>query len=144
MCFGEWGGVVCVVPCFAVGRARALLLVLQRVGGGRLIPKELPIFLDSPMALEATALYRHHGRLLRVPAREVATLCDGVRMVATVQQSMRLSASRYPAIIISASGLAPGGAPLRPPHAGRPHDEQHQGRPAHPRWRPTAGACCTT
>ena len=100
------------MPSFAVGRAQALLLVLQRLRRARLIPKELPIFLDSPMALEATALYRHHGRLLRVPAREVATLCDGVRMVATVQQSMRLSASRYPAIIISASGMATGGRVL--------------------------------
>ena len=105
------GGSV-LMPSFAVGRAQALLLVLQRLRRARLIPKELPIFLDSPMALEATALYRHHGRLLRVPAREVATLCDGVRMVATVQQSMRLSASRYPAIIISASGMATGGRVL--------------------------------
>ena len=53
--------------------------MLQRLRRARLIPTELPIFLDSPMALEATALYRRHGRLLRVPAREVATLCDGVR-----------------------------------------------------------------
>jgi len=105
------GGSV-LLPSFAVGRAQALLVVLQRLRRARLIPKELPIFLDSPMALEATALYRRHGRLLRVPAREVTTLCDGVRLVATVQQSMRLSASRYPSIIISASGMATGGRVL--------------------------------
>jgi metallo-beta-lactamase family protein len=105
------GGSV-LLPSFAVGRAQALLLVLQRLRRAHLIPRELPIFLDSPMALEATALYRRHGRLLRVPARELATLCDGVRLVATVQQSMRLCASRYPAIIISASGMATGGRVL--------------------------------
>jgi len=105
------GGSV-LLPSFAVGRAQALLLVLQRLRRARLIPKELPIFLDSPMAQEATALYRRHARLLRVPPREVATLCDGVRMVATVQQSMRLTASRYPSIIISASGMATGGRVL--------------------------------
>jgi len=105
------GGSV-LLPSFAVGRAQALLLVLQRLRRANLIPRSLPIFLDSPMALEATALYRRHGRLLRVPAREVAALCDGVRMVTTVQQSIRLSASRYPAIIISASGMATGGRVL--------------------------------
>jgi metallo-beta-lactamase family protein len=105
------GGSV-LLPSFAVGRAQALLLMLQRLRRAHLIPREVPIFLDSPMALEATALYRRHGRLLRVPARELATLCDGVRLVATVQQSMRLSASRYPAIIISASGMATGGRVL--------------------------------
>ncbi|HSQ73750.1 MAG TPA: MBL fold metallo-hydrolase [Rubrivivax sp.] len=105
------GGSV-LLPSFAVGRAQALLLVLQRLRRARLIPRELPIFLDSPMAQQATALYRRHGRLLRVPAREVSTLCDGVRMVETVQQSMRLTTSRYPSIIISASGMATGGRVL--------------------------------
>ncbi len=105
------GGSV-LLPSFAVGRAQTLLLVLQRLRRARLIPPELPLFLDSPMALQATALYRRHGRLLRVPARELATLCDGVRLVTTVQQSMRLSASRYPAVIISASGMATGGRVL--------------------------------
>ena len=105
------GGSV-LLPSFAVGRAQALLLVLQRLRRAGLIPSEVPIFLDSPMALQATELYRHHGRLLRVPAREVKTLCDGVRLVATVQQSMRLTVSRYPSIIISASGMATGGRVL--------------------------------
>jgi hypothetical protein len=64
------------------------------------------------MALEATALYQRHAALLRVPAREMKALCDGVRMVATVQQSMRLMRSRGPAVIISASGMATGGRVL--------------------------------
>jgi metallo-beta-lactamase family protein len=105
------GGSV-LMPAFAVGRAQALLLVLQRLRRKGAIPAELPIFVDSPMAIEATALYRQHARLLRVPAREMRDLADGVRMVATVQQSMRLVGSRFPAIIISASGMATGGRVL--------------------------------
>ncbi len=96
----------------ALGQFVPLPVVLQRLRRAQLIPAELPIFLDSPMALEATALYRRYGRLLRVPAREVATLCAGVRLVTTVQQSIRLSASHYPAVIISASGTATGGRVL--------------------------------
>ncbi len=101
-----------LLPAFAVGRAQALLLVLQRLKRSGAIPPDLPIFLDSPMAIEATALYRQHARLLRVPAREMRGLADGVRMVVTAQQSIRLAGSRYPAIIISASGMATGGRVL--------------------------------
>ena len=105
------GGSV-LLPAFAVGRAQALLLVLQRLRRSGAIPTRLPIFLDSPMAIEATALYRQHAKLLRVPAAEVRGLVDGVRMVTTVQQSVRLAAARYPAVVISASGMATGGRVL--------------------------------
>ncbi|MDE2612267.1 MAG: MBL fold metallo-hydrolase [Burkholderiales bacterium] len=105
------GGSV-VLPAFAVGRAQALLLVLQRLRRAGLIPRELPIFLDSPMAAEATALYRKHARLLRVAAREMSGLLDGVRVVADAAQSIRLSNARFPRIIISASGMATGGRVL--------------------------------
>ena len=105
------GGSV-LLPTFAVGRAQALLAVLQRLKRAGEIPAQLPIFLDSPMAIEATALYTRHRRLLRLPAREVAQLCDGVRLVATAAQSQRLAAARMPAIILSASGMATGGRVL--------------------------------
>jgi len=105
------GGSV-LLPTFAVGRAQALLAVLQRLKRAGEIPAQLPIFLDSPMAIEATALYTRHRRLLHLPAREVAQLCDGVRMVATAAQSQRLAAARMPAIILSASGMATGGRVL--------------------------------
>jgi len=105
------GGSV-LLPAFAVGRAQALLLVLQRLKAAGAVPAQLPIFLDSPMAIEATALYRRHAGLLSIPARELRGLTDGVRIVTTVQQSLRLAAARYPAVIISASGMATGGRVL--------------------------------
>ena len=105
------GGAV-LLPAFAVGRAQALLLVLQRLRAAGEIPAELPIFLDSPMAAEATALYRRHGKLLRVRAGELSKLLDGVRVVADATASMRLCAARFPRIVISASGMATGGRVL--------------------------------
>ncbi|MCW5635976.1 MAG: MBL fold metallo-hydrolase [Rubrivivax sp.] len=115
------GGSV-LIPSFAVGRAQALLLVLQRLRAAGAIPHELPIFLDSPMATEATALYRRHANMLRVPAREMATLLDGVRIVADATASMRVSAARHPRIIISASGMATGGRVLHHLKALAPHE----------------------
>ena len=105
------GGSV-LLPAFAVGRAQALLLVLQRLRAAGEISAQLPIFLDSPMAAEATALYRRYGKLLRVSAGELSKLLDGVRIVADAAGSMRLSSARFPRIIVSASGMATGGRVL--------------------------------
>ena len=118
------GGSV-LLPAFAVGRAQALLLLLQRLRAAGSIPHHLPIFLDSPMAIEATALYTRHRSLLRVPASQVQSLCDGVRLVTELAQSMRLTRSRMPRIVISASGMATGGRVLHHLKAMAPDARHH-------------------
>jgi len=118
------GGSV-LLPAFAVGRAQALLLVLQRLRRAGDIPPSLPIFLDSPMAIAATELTLMHRKLLRVAAREIATLKDGVRFVETAAQSQRLSNSRYPSVIVSASGMATGGRVLHHLQAMAPDSKHH-------------------
>ncbi len=105
------GGSV-LLPSFAVGRAQALLLVLQRLKAAGEVPAELPVFLDSPMATAATALYQRHRKLLRITAREAAGLTDDVSLIATPQESERLTRSRWPKVVISASGMATGGRVL--------------------------------
>jgi metallo-beta-lactamase family protein len=118
-----------LLPAFAVGRAQALLVALQRLRARGEIPVRMPIFVDSPMAAEATALYRQYRRLLRVPQREMANLCDGVTMVGNAQQSLRLAraqaAARLPAVIISASGMATGGRVLNHLAAMAPNQVHH-------------------
>ncbi|WP_088278382.1 MBL fold metallo-hydrolase RNA specificity domain-containing protein [Ideonella sp. A 288] len=118
------GGSV-LLPSFAVGRAQALLVVLQRLKAAGEIPHQLPVFLDSPMAIQATELYRKHRRLLRVPNAEVLSMTDGVRLVTTGAQSQRLARSRYPCIIISASGMATGGRVLHHLKAMAPDERHH-------------------
>ncbi|WP_295644703.1 MBL fold metallo-hydrolase [uncultured Methylibium sp.] len=120
----QHGGKV-LLPSFAVGRAQALLLTLQRLKAAGEIPADLPVFLDSPMAATATALYQRHRKLLRIGAREAATLDDGVTVVATAQQSERLCRSRWPAVIISASGMATGGRVLHHLKAMAPNPRHH-------------------
>ena len=118
------GGSV-LLPAFAVGRAQALMLVLQRLKATGAIPAELPVYLDSPMAVQATTLYHKHRRLLRVGAREADHLADGVHMVSDVKQSMRLIRSRWPSVIISASGMATGGRVLHHLKAMAPVAKHH-------------------
>ena len=105
------GGSV-LLPSFAVGRAQALMLCLQRLKAAGEIPEDLPVFLDSPMATTATALYRKHRKLLRLAPREANGLGEGVAVVSTPKESEALSRSRYPSVIISASGMATGGRVL--------------------------------
>jgi metallo-beta-lactamase family protein len=105
------GGTV-LLPTFAVGRAQALLVLLQRLKAAGEIPERVPVYLDSPMAIEATELYRRHRRLLALRPGEAQRMADGVRMVTTAAQSQRLTQSRYPSVILSASGMATGGRVL--------------------------------
>jgi metallo-beta-lactamase family protein len=105
------GGSV-LIPTFAVGRAQTLLLYLQNLRKRGAIPPSLPILLDSPMAQHATLLYQQHRKLLRVPARTVAGLTDGVRIISTSQQSKASLRLHYPRVILSASGMATGGRVL--------------------------------
>ncbi|HKX95518.1 MAG TPA: MBL fold metallo-hydrolase [Methylibium sp.] len=105
------GGTV-LMPTFAVGRAQALLLVLQRLKAAGEIPADLPLFLDSPMATTATTLYQRHRKLLRIPAREAGALTEDVTLVAGPKESERLTRMRWPKVVLAASGMATGGRVL--------------------------------
>ncbi len=107
------GGSV-LLPSFAVGRAQALLLVLQRLRAAGEIPGDLPIVLDSPMAREATEITLEYRRLLRVSPGELSRLCEGVRLVSKPQESLKTAqaVARRPGVVISASGMATGGRVL--------------------------------
>ncbi|HSW20528.1 MAG TPA: MBL fold metallo-hydrolase [Ramlibacter sp.] len=101
------GGVV-IVPAFAVGRAQALLYLIARLKHDKRIP-DLPVFLNSPMATNATEIYHHHRSEHRLSVEECQSMCAAATIVNTPEESRQLNAMRYPAVIISASGMATGG-----------------------------------
>lgn len=104
------GGTV-LIPSFAVGRAQTVMLAIARLGQRGEIP-DLPVFLDSPMAIDATALYRKYRTLHRLSVQECRTMYDAVRIVNSAEQSKALAHLRMPAVIIAASGMATGGRVL--------------------------------
>ncbi|HLO94034.1 MAG TPA: MBL fold metallo-hydrolase [Burkholderiaceae bacterium] len=120
------GGSV-LLPSFAVGRAQALLLVLQRLRAAGEIPGDLPIFLDSPMAREATDITLEYKRLLKVSPGELSRLCEGVRMVSKPQESLKTAqaVARRPGVVISASGMATGGRVLNYLQVMAPQSRHH-------------------
>jgi metallo-beta-lactamase family protein len=101
------GGIV-VVPAFAVGRAQALLYLLATLKHDRRIP-DLPVFLNSPMAADVTALYHHYRHEHRLDDAQAHRMCHAARIVNSVEESRKLNDMRYPAVIVSASGMATGG-----------------------------------
>lgn len=107
----ERGGKV-LIPTFAVGRAQTLMLLLHRLRAEGGLPEDLPVYLDSPMAQEATAIYAAHRHLLRLSKAEARGFSEGIKPVPKAQDSARLSHLRKPAVILSSSGMATGGRVL--------------------------------
>lgn len=104
------GGVL-VVPAFAVGRAQELMLHLSRLLHRGAIPK-IPVYLNSPMAVGATALYRRHADEHRLDDDECRRMFEVATYVNSVEESKALNRRRGPMIIISASGMLTGGRVL--------------------------------
>ena len=104
------GGVV-VIPAFAVGRAQELLYAIYRLKEARAIP-DVPVFLNSPMAIDATDIYRRYRSEHRLSVAECRGMCQVAKMTRSVDESRALNALHHPAVIISASGMATGGRVL--------------------------------
>jgi metallo-beta-lactamase family protein len=104
------GGTV-VIPAFAVGRAQSLLyyLWLLRQRGQLGI---VPVYIDSPMAINATDLMCAHAQDHRLDPRTCREACEIAEYVRDTEASKALSRNRMPKVIISASGMATGGRVL--------------------------------
>lgn len=106
------GGSV-IVPSFAVGRSQLLMYYIYLLKKEGAIP-DIPVFLDSPMALDATELYAMHKHDHRLPGKLGAAMNAAATYIRTVEQSKALDGQgmAMPKIIISASGMATGGRVL--------------------------------
>ncbi|WP_310628181.1 MBL fold metallo-hydrolase [Limnohabitans sp.] len=105
-------GGVAVVPVFAVGRAQALLYAISLLKARGDIPRSLPIFLDSPMAVHTTELLPRHPDAHRLDDQALHTMKHIATMVETPEQSKALAKRHGPMVILSASGMATGGRVL--------------------------------
>lgn len=101
------GGMV-IIPAFAVGRVQSLLLIISRLKSRKQLP-DVPIYLNSPMAVDATRLYHEFRAEHRLSDDECHAACNVSHFVNRVEESIELNKSHGPGIIISASGMATGG-----------------------------------
>ncbi|TAK47822.1 MAG: MBL fold metallo-hydrolase [Xanthobacteraceae bacterium] len=104
------GGTV-VIPAFAVGRTQAILYHLHQLRAAGRLPL-VPVFLDSPMAQDASDIFCRDVRGLRLDKAQAHAICAVARYVRSVEESKSLTANPMPKIVISASGMATGGRVL--------------------------------
>ena len=105
-----------IIPAFAIGRAEELLYWLKRLEAAGRVPAQ-PVYLDSPMAVQALGFYSAHEAELDQDVRggdgtNRAYTTRNFHPVSTPRESKAVTQSSGPAIVISASGMATGGRVL--------------------------------
>jgi len=102
-----------IVPAFAVGRTQSLVLMLHDLANRREIPS-IPVYVDSPLAVNATEIYRKHPECFDEEVNRFLRVGDPfgfgrLTYIRDVNESKALNAMHGPMVIISASGMAEGG-----------------------------------
>ncbi len=111
----EKGGKV-IIPAFAVGRTQEIVYDLRQLSEARKIPR-LPIFVDSPLAVDVTEIFRLHPECYDEETHALVLQSDehdplgfkSLRYVRSPAESKDLNYLREPLIIISASGMCESG-----------------------------------
>ncbi|MGE0866763.1 MAG: MBL fold metallo-hydrolase RNA specificity domain-containing protein [Vicinamibacterales bacterium] len=97
-----------IIPAFAIGRVEELLYWLHRLEDQGRIPT-LPVYVDSPMALEGIEYYERRASELDPELASMRRATPRFTAVETAEESKRLVQTPGPAIIIASSGMATGG-----------------------------------
>lgn len=104
-----------IIPAFAVGRTQLLVYVFHKLFDQKRIP-EIPIYVDSPLAVNATKVFKDHPECFDRETSRIFLESGNdpfgfgrLKYISTVDQSKELNDINDPIIIISASGMAEGG-----------------------------------
>ncbi len=103
---------ILLIPSFAIGRAQLILYYISQLKSTGAIPREIPVFLNSPMATEASRAFAGHVGELKLSRTEFIDIWKGVQVIGKPEESIALNESAEPSIIIAASGMATGGRVL--------------------------------
>lgn len=97
-----------IIPAFAVGRTQTLLYFIHQLKVAGSI-KDIPVYLNSPMATDATRLFETHRSEHRLSREQCEAMCRTAKIINTVEESKALNRRSGPMIIIAGSGMATGG-----------------------------------
>ena len=109
-----WSKQKILIPTFAVGRTQTLIYYLRELMASGRVPR-FPVYIDSPMAIEAVNLYRKHPELHDDAARVIAADghdpldFPGLALCKTADESRRLNSLEGAAVIMAGSGMCTGG-----------------------------------
>lgn len=104
-----------IIPAFAVERTQELMYCLYLLSKDGRLPADMPVFLDSPLAIQATEIFRRHTAYLDDETRELIRRGEDplrlsqIQFTPTTEESMAINTLAGPAVVISASGMANAG-----------------------------------
>ena len=107
-----------LIPAFSVGRTQQIIYYLNRIAERGKFPREVKVFIDSPLSQKATKIYANHREVYNEEARAMLAagkdplVFPGMQFVGTPEESMALNDMPGPMIIIAASGMCEGGRVL--------------------------------
>jgi metallo-beta-lactamase family protein len=104
-----------VIPAFAVERTQEMMYCLYLLSKDGRLPSDMPVYLDSPLAIQATEIFRRHTAYLDEETKalikkgEDPLYLPQLHFTPTTEESMAINNQSGPAIVISASGMADAG-----------------------------------
>ena len=107
-----------LIPAFSVGRTQQIIYYLNRLRERNKVPREVKVYIDSPLSQKATRIYASHPEVYNDEARRMIAEgrnpleYPGMTFVGTPEESMALNDTPGPMIIIAASGMCEGGRVL--------------------------------
>ncbi|MBP5790756.1 MAG: MBL fold metallo-hydrolase, partial [Kiritimatiellae bacterium] len=107
-----------LIPAFSVGRTQQIIYYLNRLRRRGKVPREVKVYIDSPLSQKATRIYQNHREVYNDEARAMIAAGEnpleypGMQFVGTPEESMALNGQEGPMIIIAASGMCEGGRVL--------------------------------
>ncbi|WP_411275471.1 MBL fold metallo-hydrolase RNA specificity domain-containing protein [Daejeonella sp.] len=101
-----------LIPTFAVGRAQELMFMITKLKKEKKIPSQIPVFLDSPMAAEATKISDKYAGFFKVDKQDWLSIKEGVTINSDFQQTEEIIQRKGSKIILAASGMLTGGRVL--------------------------------
>ena len=104
-----------IIPAFAVERTQEMIYSLYLLSKDGRLPADMPIFIDSPLAIQATEIFKKHPEYYDIDTRNF--LANGedplsfsqIHYTLTTQESMEINSTKGAAVVISASGMADAG-----------------------------------
>ena len=104
-----------VIPAFALERTQEIIYTLHMLAKDGRLPADMPVFVDSPLAIKATEIFRRHTDYLDDNTKALLKKGENpldlpqLRFTETTDESMAINTTNGPAVVISASGMADAG-----------------------------------
>ena len=104
-----------IIPAFAVERSQEIIYSLHLLAKEGKLPADMPVYLDSPLAIRATKIFRKYREFYDAESQEIISngedplALPNLRLTLSAEESMDINRYDGPAVVISASGMANAG-----------------------------------